>query len=326
MYRMFILTIILLVTSLSKAETKGVDTASIDADKPVSIDSKKYSYKEGLPILTDMLDGDLHEQWKAVKELEAYGDSLSGTDALKKMLNILKLPVDTREMDVYMEAALKDAPAAKNINNLESLSEAWGFRLDLLKTVVMSGSSDAIEIMKSYISSPSIGLKNIGLTVQENYDSFGHWKLGMKAAKLPPPKFQYPEKESMGLQEYRKLVSEALSSNDLNLLRQIIKSLDKPMLNRDAKQIRGIANTPIFTKLSNAYEKLGESIDDVAVKVLLVKAVAYSGDHKAADFYQEIYKTEKNESVLNEAERMRLDTLPYVEKEIFAADKAYPLK
>ncbi len=326
MSRFLIFAFVILAPSLAYSEDAAPNTSGDEQTKPVIIDGKNYSYEESLPLLTKMLDGDIKTQIAAAKQLEAYGESLTGSSALVKMLNLLEQTMDLKEADTYFEDSLKnpDAPLRQNVS--EHVQDMFNLRMQVLQTVVMSGNQKGIETMKAYIESPSITLKDIGLTVQEVYKTYGSWKLGMKPAKLPPPRFQFPEKKSMSLHEYRELVRAAFASDDLNLVRQTIESLNKQMLNRNAKQIRGIANTPIFANLPNAYKILSDSTNDIELKVLLVKAVAYSGDHKAADFYQEIYKTEKNERVLYEAEKVRLDTLPFIEKEIFAEDKTYPLE
>jgi hypothetical protein len=178
-----------LVTFGQVADSTAKDesaSALLDRNREIEVDGKVYTYEDALPILTKKLDGNLQQKWEAAGALSWYGDSLIGTEALKKLIEIVKAEEDFHALRRKYEAAFAH-PDKVDIFNLTAQETAQSdlakMKGTALSAAVMAGAPEAIELMNEFLKSPDIIKRLIPENAKLYHDSGGVWKRGRKPTK-----------------------------------------------------------------------------------------------------------------------------------------------
>ena len=262
-----------------------------DRSTQVFVGEKIMSYEAGLPILTQMLDGDVKQQAQAVGSLKYYGISLKGTDALKKLVALLERKDDFSVFDEKFKAVrLGTYTGQKNrlANNASEIvmEDLLQVKTDAMTAVVMSGAPEGERFLNRYLHSPSEMERGIAEEAAKSQEKEGTWKRGMIPTKLQPRLFSF-HGQALLKEDYLAQVRKSLAAGDMKATANTVAFVAHG--GSDA-----IKDSDVFDQLVKLFKDtartspMPESIRDMRENI--VKIIGPCGDSRAAVFLQEAAK------------------------------------
>lgn len=181
----------------------------------IRLGTRWLTYEQAMPILMQQLEGNNEQKSRAAEMLQAYGDTLVGTPAFKKLLVLVDEKMDFSAIDDTMSRVLDGSGKLpeKLTPQQQNAAEKSDIKLQALMAIVMSGSPEGAARLERMLSSSSATEQFIAREVKKVRDAEGSWKRGKIQTKPAVPKYLFGGKK-LEMPEFIKQVTEATDSKD----------------------------------------------------------------------------------------------------------------
>lgn len=210
-----------LICLLLASVSSGQDATA----EKVRIGEKWMSYEEAMPILLQKLDGNNEQKSRAAELLQAYGNTLIGTPAFKRLIEIVDEKVDFSAIDPKIRSYLEKKAAPTDLTpHEEDLAQCSDIKAEALMALVMSGSKEGAERIEKMLASKSPTERFIAQEVKKERDSAGSWQRGKVPTKPPVARFSFGTKQ-LEQSEFLEKLSQAFDSKNPKELTVALQAL-----------------------------------------------------------------------------------------------------